>query len=131
MNYGRSEPAGLHELRKQVTETKEGPLELKKKKGKENTLGGRREGKVWVCSRESAQGKEWDGKRCRLSLEREQVCHNSASGNYFETFKCIIPLSYPLLFNSLDSGFCFHCQQSPLPPGIVVRDYIRLYVLRI
>ena len=30
----RIEPAGLHELRKQVTEVKEGPLELRKKKTK-------------------------------------------------------------------------------------------------
>ena len=29
---GRSEPAGLHELRKQVAEVKEGPLELRRKK---------------------------------------------------------------------------------------------------
>ena len=44
MRPGRSEPAGLHRLRKQATEAEEGPLELSIKKGKENAPGGRKEG---------------------------------------------------------------------------------------
>ena len=41
MSHGKSEPAGLRGLRKQITETKEGPLELRRKKGKKNMPGGR------------------------------------------------------------------------------------------
>ena len=37
MSCGRSEPAGLCELRKQVAGAEERPLELRRKKGKENT----------------------------------------------------------------------------------------------
>lgn len=51
---GRSEPAGLCGLRKQVTEPKEGLLELRREKGKENVPGARRGwGKVLACFRES------------------------------------------------------------------------------
>ena len=52
MSHGRSEPVRLHRLRKQFTEAlKEGPLELMRKKGRENTPGGKRR-EVQVCSRE-------------------------------------------------------------------------------
>ena len=47
MSPGRSESAGLCELRKQLTETKEGSLELRKKKDKEDVPGRRRVGKTW------------------------------------------------------------------------------------
>ena len=48
MRHGRNEPAGLHGLRKQVTEIEVGPLELRRKakKGKEKAPGGRRGGKA-------------------------------------------------------------------------------------
>ena len=49
---GRSEPAMLHGLRKQVTEAEERPLELRRKNGKENAAGGRRKGKGRACYRE-------------------------------------------------------------------------------
>ena len=41
----------------QVSESKEGPLELRSKKGKENTPGGRRRGKAWTRSRERERGR--------------------------------------------------------------------------
>ena len=42
MSHGGSEPAGLHGLRKQVTEVKEGPLELRRKReARETHLGER------------------------------------------------------------------------------------------
>lgn len=51
----RSEPAGLPELRKHVAEAKEGPLELRRKKGKGNCPVGRgREEKAQACSRRRA-----------------------------------------------------------------------------
>ena len=50
MSRGRSEPAGLCGLRKQVTKAKEGPLEFRKKKGRETAPGGRRVGKARACS---------------------------------------------------------------------------------
>lgn len=40
MGHKRSEPAWLCGLSKQVTEAKEGPLELRKKKDRQNALGG-------------------------------------------------------------------------------------------
>ena len=51
MSHGISEPARLHGLTKQVTEAKEGPLELRRKKARLYTLGGRRWGKAQTCSR--------------------------------------------------------------------------------
>ena len=45
MSHGRSEPAGLHGLRKQVTEVKEKHLECKRKKSKGNMPRGRRGGR--------------------------------------------------------------------------------------
>ena len=45
---GRSEPAGWHGLRKQVTDAKERSLELLRKKGKENAPR-RRRGRKVVC----------------------------------------------------------------------------------
>ena len=40
-SYRGSEPAGLHGLRKQVTEAKERSWELRKKRGRGKSLGGR------------------------------------------------------------------------------------------
>ena len=42
MSCGRSEPAGLHGLRRQVADAKEGPLELRKKKARIYSPIGRR-----------------------------------------------------------------------------------------
>lgn len=44
----RTETARVHGF------SKEGPLELMRKKGKENAPGGRRGERVWACSRERA-----------------------------------------------------------------------------
>ena len=52
MSWERSEPAGMQGLGKQVTEAKEGPLELKRKKERIYIPRGRIEGKTQVCSRE-------------------------------------------------------------------------------
>ena len=41
MSHGGSEPAVLHGLRKQVTEAKEGPLELRRRTSEETPKGGR------------------------------------------------------------------------------------------
>ena len=41
MSRGRSEPAGLCGLRKQIAEAKKVPLELRGKRDKENVPGGR------------------------------------------------------------------------------------------
>lgn len=41
LQKSRSEPAELRRLRKQVTEEKEGPLELRRQESKSNALGGR------------------------------------------------------------------------------------------
>ena len=38
MSHGRSEPAELHRLRKQVKEAKEGPLEFRREKAKRQAL---------------------------------------------------------------------------------------------
>ena len=46
MSCRRSEPAGLCVLRKQITEAKEGTLELKRKEGKESVPGNWREEKA-------------------------------------------------------------------------------------
>ena len=46
MSCGRTEPAELCGLRKQVTEAKEGPLELRNEKDRENMPGERRGGEV-------------------------------------------------------------------------------------
>ena len=48
MSCGRSEPAGLCGLRKQVTEAEEVSLQLRKKKARIYVPGGRGEGKVRV-----------------------------------------------------------------------------------
>ena len=55
------------------------PLELKGKKGKGDVPGGRRWGKVRVCSRErerDALGKQGGGGRCAQKREREQASFN-------------------------------------------------------
>lgn len=62
MSHGRSEPDGLHGLRQQVIEAKDGPLELRTTKDKENKPGEEKGSsapdrecsgrKVPVCSRE-------------------------------------------------------------------------------
>lgn len=55
----RSEPAGLPGLRKHVAEAKEGPLELRRKKGKGNCLVGRgRKEKAQTCSQEESAGRK-------------------------------------------------------------------------
>ena len=58
MSHGGSEPSGLCGLRKQVTEAKEEPLELRRKKGKHSSRGSR-EGKVWVTSRALWGRRRW------------------------------------------------------------------------
>ena len=50
MSCGRYEPARGHRLKKQVTKAKEGPLEFRKKKGRETAPGGRRVGKARACA---------------------------------------------------------------------------------
>ena len=59
MSCGKSEPAGLCGLRKQVTETKKVPWTLGLKKGSENTA------------------VEKGGERGRHALETERVCPGS------------------------------------------------------
>ena len=54
---GRSEPAGLHGLRKHVTKAKEGPLELKRKQARIYVLG------------------EKEGVRLGCALEKERAVH--------------------------------------------------------
>ena len=56
MSHESNEPAGLCGLRKQVTEAKEGPLELRRK-SKKTHLWGKERGKD--VSRERKRGKVW------------------------------------------------------------------------
>ena len=57
MSCGRSEPAGLCGLRKQVTEAKEGLLDLRRKKAR-------------ACALREEWGKEWQ----ECAPERERAC---------------------------------------------------------
>lgn len=52
MIYGRDEPPRLPGLRKQVIETKEGTLELKKKNSRKNIPGGEKKKGTGVLQRE-------------------------------------------------------------------------------
>ena len=65
MSPGRSESAGLCELRKQLTETKEGSLELRKKKDKEDVPGRRRGGKTWHAPERERKFAPWGKKGWR------------------------------------------------------------------
>ena len=67
VSCGRTGPAGLRGLRKQVTEVKDGPLELGRKQARMYMPGGEKRGKGWdVLEREG----EGDTER-----ERERECH--------------------------------------------------------
>ena len=67
-----------HRLRQQVMEAKEGPLELRRKKGKENAPGGRGRGKVQACSRENGpeERKGW-AKLWVCARETAALCSSS------------------------------------------------------
>ena len=69
----RREPAGLCGLKKQIIEAKEGPLELRRKKGKENTPGVRLGKKSQTHSRENTpvERRGW-GKAWVFETERER-----------------------------------------------------------
>lgn len=76
MSHERSELAGLHKLKQQVTEEKEDPLELRSKKGKENMPGGRTGGKaLGALERGRCPGESsgW-GKVQVCSKERKRAC---------------------------------------------------------
>ena len=49
----RSDPFGLHGLRKQVTEAKEQPSELRRREARIHVPGGRTGGKAQACFRQS------------------------------------------------------------------------------
>ena len=77
MSHGRSEPVRLHRLRKQFTEAlKEGPLEIMRKKGRENTPGGRRREKYRCAPERERESSHWEKKglgKGKGVLERKRV----------------------------------------------------------
>ena len=87
MSHGRSEPAELHRLRKQVKEAKVGPSELRKKKAK-------------VMPLDRRKGKE----RCRYKRERERERGNMPTHN----FKCQRGVGRQRCAENFSPGCKFH-----------------------
>ena len=82
MNRRRREPAWLHGLMKRVTEVKDGPLELMRRKGTENVPGKRKRGNAREYEREREREREREIERER---EREmERCILYFMGFYLE-----------------------------------------------
>ena len=96
-------------LRKQVTEAKEGPLELRRQRGRENVPGGRGWGALGTCSRESPTGSSFS--RAFIWRPQRQIPMEYSSAFQVCPFRVMVPTDCLVLEQGLISHCCRPCYQ--------------------